>query len=241
MSFDPKSQKPCPQCGLVMHRQSKQCRLCYAAMIAAPENYVTHPCEKCATVFTVHKCHTERGMGRYCSIRCARSGSPTRKRTIPIMPCIVCGKPVKRTPADMRKKKTAIHCCSVACWYQYNQREHHYLWGGGQHPRLNPDGRMWRRSVIKRDRNRCRICGTSKKLEAHHIRPFRSHPEDRWLLTNGITVCQTCHRSLGRNEMEWAEVLTGLAKIPLNFWHELHLLGPQSPEDLSDGASLSPS
>ena len=158
------------------------------------------------------------------------------------MPCAVCGKPVKRTPADMRKKKTAIHCCSVACWYQHNQREHHYLWGGGQRARLNPDGKMWRRSVLKRDRRSLSdLWGEQEAGSASRCLVSAVTRRERWLLTNGITVCQPCHRSLGRNEMEWAEVLTGLAKIPLNFWHELHLLGPQSPEDLSDGASLSPS
>jgi 5-methylcytosine-specific restriction endonuclease McrA len=150
----------------------------------------------------------------------------------------MCGKPVYRRPSEMQKSRHKEVFCSGACWYQHNQREQHYLWGGGQHARLNPNGRAWRAAVIKRDRNRCRICLEAGKLEVHHIHPFRSHPEKRWDVNNGVALCRRCHKMIGRREMEYAATLTGVAQIPLHFWDELHLLRPAFPLDLSDGANL---
>jgi hypothetical protein len=58
---------------------------------------------------------------------------------------------------------------------------------------------QWRNSVIKRDK-KCVVCGKDKELHAHHIKPFAKYPELRTVLSNGITLCKTCHRKMHRKE-----------------------------------------
>ena len=59
---------------------------------------------------------------------------------------------------------------------------------------------------MKRDEFLCALCQESTKtLEAHHIRPWRSHPELRFQLSNGITLCRRCHEAIGDREADFAQ------------------------------------
>lgn len=52
--------------------------------------------------------------------------------------------------------------------------------------------RMWRASVIRRDK-RCVICDSIKNRQAHHMEDA-SHNEDlRFKVSNGVTLCRGCH------------------------------------------------
>ena len=53
----------------------------------------------------------------------------------------------------------------------------------------------WRRSVWLRDNFKCKIANPDCKgrLEAHHILGWSSHPELRYQINNGITLCHTHH------------------------------------------------
>lgn len=77
---------------------------------------------------------------------------------------------------------------------------------------------QWTKRVLERDGYKCTSCSSSKQLDAHHIIPFKTlyddlskmcHIEDEsarmmWfisrkeltdpLLTNGSTLCRSCHR-----------------------------------------------
>lgn len=53
----------------------------------------------------------------------------------------------------------------------------------------------WRTAVYKRDDYTCQKCRTrGKELHPHHIKPFATHPELRYEIANGITLCAQCHR-----------------------------------------------
>ena len=55
--------------------------------------------------------------------------------------------------------------------------------------------REWRKSVYERDGYVCQICGRrGGRLNAHHIKPFATHPKLRTEVANGITLCEACHR-----------------------------------------------
>ena len=47
--------------------------------------------------------------------------------------------------------------------------------------------------MINRKKTSCLICGSTKKLESHHIKPISDYPELRYDPTNIMVVCNTCH------------------------------------------------
>jgi hypothetical protein len=62
--------------------------------------------------------------------------------------------------------------------------------------RATKDYREWRKSVLERDDYTCQKC--NKKggwLHAHHIKPFAKYPELRFVVSNGITLCKSCHKN----------------------------------------------
>lgn len=53
----------------------------------------------------------------------------------------------------------------------------------------------WREKVFARDNYTCQKCGDNKggNLNAHHIVPHSKDKSIAWELSNGITLCKTCH------------------------------------------------
>jgi len=58
--------------------------------------------------------------------------------------------------------------------------------------------RVWRAGVIRRDA-RCQVCDSLQNREAHHINHATYFPEQRFEITNGITLCATCHSHFHNN------------------------------------------
>jgi len=52
--------------------------------------------------------------------------------------------------------------------------------------------RTWRAAVIRRD-SRCIICNSIKRRSAHHLNNWSYHPDERYDVSNGITLCGNCH------------------------------------------------
>lgn len=54
---------------------------------------------------------------------------------------------------------------------------------------------QWRRDVFIRDEFTCRKCGkTHIYITAHHIKSFAKHPKLRFAISNGLTLCEDCHK-----------------------------------------------
>ena len=76
-------------------------------------------------------------------------------------------------------------------------------WRGGITPenariRHSPEMKQWRLAVFERDNYTCQICGErGGDKHADHIRPFALHPELRFVLDNGRTLCKPCHYAHG--------------------------------------------
>ena len=53
----------------------------------------------------------------------------------------------------------------------------------------------WRDAVFARDKYTCQKCGDNrgKNLNAHHLEPYKTNPELRTTLSNGVTLCKQCH------------------------------------------------
>jgi len=61
----------------------------------------------------------------------------------------------------------------------------------------NINWKLIRERCLYRDDYRCQICGTfKKKLEIHHIIPWRISRDDSF--SNLISVCRQCHLKLER-------------------------------------------
>lgn len=60
----------------------------------------------------------------------------------------------------------------------------------------------WRQSVFERDSYTCKMCGDDKggNLEPHHIYMKSKYPERVFDVSNGITLCRKCHRSISGYE-----------------------------------------
>lgn len=57
--------------------------------------------------------------------------------------------------------------------------------------------KAWRLAVFRRDGFKCRHCnrtGRHVRLEADHILPKSTHPQLMYKISNGRTLCRSCHR-----------------------------------------------
>ena len=76
----------------------------------------------------------------------------------------------------------------------------HPNWQGGITPinqkiKNSQEYKDWRIAVFTRDNFTCVLCGAEKVyLNADHIKPFSLFPELRFELSNGRTLCESCHR-----------------------------------------------
>lgn len=69
--------------------------------------------------------------------------------------------------------------------------------------RSSGKGNDWVKAVKQRDNYTCQHCGikeneyktkTGKVLEVHHIKEWDTYPELRFEVSNGLTLCASCHR-----------------------------------------------
>jgi hypothetical protein len=79
--------------------------------------------------------------------------------------------------------------------------ENHYRWISDrsklskQEERNDSSYKEWRKNVWLRDDFKCRISDENCKgrIEAHHILSYKDHPELRYQINNGITLCHAHH------------------------------------------------
>lgn len=58
----------------------------------------------------------------------------------------------------------------------------------------------WKKAIFKRDGFACQKCGSPQKLRAHHILSWKDYPELRFVFTNGITLCESCHFAIHKGK-----------------------------------------
>jgi 5-methylcytosine-specific restriction endonuclease McrA len=62
-----------------------------------------------------------------------------------------------------------------------------------ENPRQTEEYLLWQKEVFRRDNYKCRLCGSNKNLNAHHLNGFARYPDLRYDINNGITLCEKHH------------------------------------------------
>ena len=52
--------------------------------------------------------------------------------------------------------------------------------------------KLWSTKVKELAGHKCELCGSTEKLEAHHVHRCK-HYGVRWDLINGVSLCRECH------------------------------------------------
>jgi len=154
-------------------------------------------CEQCEKEFNI-KHPTQ----KYCCIRCYYDSNIGKKFS-----------------EESRKKMSESHLGQKA-WnrgirYKAIEGSKNPNWSGGKtkRPKDSFIHRMWRRAVFERDNYTCQECGVrGKYIEAHHIKKYNDYPELRTELTNGITLCNTCHNKTKFKETLFEDKYTEMIK-----------------------------
>ena len=148
-------------------------------------------CLVCDKEFQVYPSHEDQ---KCCSIECKRIYQTGEKIT---KICLVCDKKFQVIPSLEHQK-----CCSIKCRGIYRAGENHPGWNHNltnehrQHTRQYPEYKEWRNTVLKRDNYTCQKCfKLGGKLTAHHLESYADNPELRTTLSNGVTLCETCHNN----------------------------------------------
>lgn len=184
--------KPCPICGASFGQRgaSKYCsRTCSARSRTATK--VELVCLACSEDYLVHPYRAE--SSKYCSKKCwsQRAHMAT---------CESCGTEFTAYGSGPRKY------CSKPCAAKHMVGARSPAWKGGvtsenERARNSAELREWRLAVYRRDGFRCQDCDTKGgDLHAHHIEYWSTHPELRFEVSNGQTLCVDCHGHVhGRN------------------------------------------
>jgi hypothetical protein len=92
--------------------------------------------------------------------------------------------------------------CSVSCLAKSFVGSKAKNWKGGKSPldkkiRETKQYNEWRKSVYTRDNWTCQECFVKQKHPvAHHIKTFKDYPELRFDVSNGKTMCRSCHKKI---------------------------------------------
>lgn len=137
--------------------------------------------------------------------------------------CAWCGREFEKTLSGI--KKTKKNFCSRECFGNWQSKfmigELSYGWKGGKttlHHQIRSSKKNsdWVLSVFKRDKFTCQSCGdaTGGNLNAHHKIEFKNIINSYnilsmadalecamlWDVSNGITLCEICHRDVHRRK-----------------------------------------
>lgn len=149
-------------------------------------------CEICGKDFK----GTKYNANRFCSRECYEIywKIPDKIRI-----CPTCGKEFEAIHRDDK-------FCSQKCHLDNNHNifkgENHPNWKGGitsenEKLRKSKEYLEWREQVLKRDNEQCIYCGKKDdKMNAHHILAWQFYPNLRFNVSNGVTVCQECHKKI---------------------------------------------
>lgn len=161
-----KGGRHCMDCGVVISRKIGRCVSCYLKYTISEEGRKNNP----------------RWKGGHAN-------------------CELCGKKLGALKSEVKSGKSkgrCKKCCLVGRKKSMSHRIRLSLVNGGSGDvfsnRWTIAYKDWRSSVFRRDDFTCQFCGRrGGDLEADHILPWSTHPEFRFNINNGRTLCKPCH------------------------------------------------
>lgn len=185
--------KKCAQCGKEIkvspskNSQYNFCnRECYNKFHKS-RNKKIYKCEICEKEF---ESTNDKNANRFCSRECYNEAHRIKDKK---RKCLTCGE-------YFIAKASEDKYCSRKC-YDGNRNmpkgENHWNWKGGisvqNDKRDSAEYKQWRLAVYKRDNYCCVKCGSKEKLNAHHLKSWKNYPQLRYVVANGVTLCEKCH------------------------------------------------
>ncbi len=164
-------------------------------------------CSECGVEFKRNK-SASRGVNVFCGRECYTKELRRRNKSTRVeekeFECSNCGESFMRLECKVVGRNHIY--CSRKCTNLHNPS----LFTGENHPRWNfnltkedrtiarkyPEYREWRLNVFKRDRFACTNCRGNKggNIQAHHIINYSDNRELRTEVSNGVTLCEPCHK-----------------------------------------------
>lgn len=85
----------------------------------------------------------------------------------------------------------------------------------------DPVYKEWRRKVYARDGHKCQMpgCKNKTKIQAHHIRRWVDSPSLRYDVSNGISLCRGCHKSISKAENAYISLFMDIVRRNTNAKH----------------------
>ena len=169
----------------------RKCHSCTITKHGKSRSYIESTCISCGKV--EHRRHDAltkwSGKCRVCSIK------------------EVSNRPEIRKNASNRAREQVLRQGGIANANKFTSEQvrgsANYNWKGGitsEHMKIRMSSEMqaWRVSVMERDDYTCQVCKKrGGNLHADHIKPFALYPELRFDMSNGRTLCVSCHRQFG--------------------------------------------
>lgn len=152
--------------------------------------YKEKKCKICDKIFQPNS-----STQKYCSDDCRKLAKNNRRNkydrefleSIKIKQCVICGNEFEVNSRSIRKKYCSEQCRTKA----------EYLFGNAKqyHENYKDDKRFGgnKKVVLERDQYKCKLCGSNKRLNVHHIDCSGQTCEPNHELDNLITLCNSCH------------------------------------------------
>jgi len=184
-----KIEVPCIVCGSLTYRDKKK-------ITAATKTYCSKTCQNRRLQVACLGCGAvvDKPLSanpKFCSKKCADSSEYSKA---------VRSEMTKKSWSDEGKRERYLqgikNRSASQKWLSsahFQKGEKHPRWKGGRRRNSRYDVKQWRNAVFTRDAYTCQECFQPGILNAHHIKSWADNPDLRLDVSNGITLCMTCH------------------------------------------------
>lgn len=143
-------------------------------------------CEQCNNQFNARRANV-----RFCGCSCS---AKWRAKNHPLpSSCFKAGVKTWNTGTNNSGMKGKHHSHDSKIKISQSNKKDAPISSANKLARLSPEYKEWRQLVFTRDNYTCTTCGSKHRIHPHHIESFAKNIELRFVVSNGITLCELCH------------------------------------------------